>query len=102
MSRMTTSFASFSWARPAMRRAISSGVRSVPDPFLPMAPSVPPVSAILVEAAARDQLGDGRRHEAVERLAAGGARPEGAGGDRYRLNLEELHAPGPPQLPQAR
>src|SRR6266545_27110 len=65
MSRMTTSLASLSWARPAIRRACSSGVSR------------------------SDLRVDGRGHEPVDRLAPSNALPDLLRGDGHRLDLEE-------------
>src|SRR5262245_18667412 len=77
MSRMTTSRASLSWAMPAMRRACSSGVRAR--------------MLATVQAELRDQLGDARRHQIVDRLTAREALPHLARRDGERLDLEEEH-----------
>src|SRR5215475_1751370 len=64
MSSMRTSSASFSWARPAMRRACSSGVRVFSGP-LGNARSV-----AAVEAEPGDRRGDRLGDESGDRLAA--------------------------------
>src|SRR2546425_11202579 len=87
MSRMTTSCASFSWARPAMRRACSRDVSVASDPF-GLGRSV--ARAVPVEPKGLDQLRDGWRHQAVDRLAAGDVIANVTGRDRHGLDLEEL------------
>src|SRR5437870_2317881 len=89
MSRMTTSLASFSWARPAMRRACSSGV-SRSD----LRVGLNVLSLAAVEAAAGDFGCHRRRHEPVDRLPAGDPLPDLARGDGNRLDLEEEDALG--------
>src|SRR5438105_2232534 len=91
MSRMTTSFASFPWARAAMWRACSSEVRAGFGPFFA-------ASLAAVEAELRDQAGHRRRHEVVDRLAAGDPVADVARGDRDGPDLEELDALGAAQV----
>src|SRR5262245_36879796 len=64
MSRMRTSCASFSWARPAIRRACSSGVRVFSSPLGIR------TSVAAVEAELADRVFDGRRDELLDRLAS--------------------------------
>src|SRR6266702_3168372 len=80
MSRMTTTCASLSWAMPAMRRACSSDVRGG--------------MLAAVEAEFLDQVGDRRRHQAVDRFAARNAAADVTRSDRQRLDLEEQDALG--------
>src|SRR5438132_14042927 len=91
MSRMTTSCASFSWARPAIRLACSSGVSVSSVPSCSTKESLAWVS---VETQRLDQVGDGRRNEPVDRLAACHAVANLARRDRNRLDLEQLDALG--------
>src|SRR6187431_299761 len=92
MSRMVTSVASLSWARPAMRCACSSGVSGSPAPG--RRASRFEGTTVAIEPNLLDHACDGRRDEAVDRLAAGDARSQVAGGDRDRLELEEGDAIG--------
>src|SRR5438270_282908 len=85
MSRMRTSFASLLWARPAMRRACSSGVRAGSGPFFA-------ASLAAVEAEPRDLGGHGPRHQVVDRLTPRDPVAHLAGRDRYGLELEEADA----------
>src|SRR3989442_6673994 len=87
MSRMTTSCASFSWARLVMRRACSRDVSVASDPF-GLGRSV--ARAVPVEPKGLDQLRDGWRQQPVDRLAAGDVIGNVTGRDRHRLDLEEL------------
>src|SRR5438128_802061 len=91
MSRMTTSSASFSWARAAMRRACSSEVRVPSSPF--GRAGVYPRSAD-VQPPRLDQARDRGRDELVDRLAGGHAGANLAGCVRERLDLEALDAVG--------
>src|SRR5262249_12720767 len=91
MSRMTTSRASFSWARPAMRRACSSVVSLFGLP-LGSAASLAGRPGGSVEASALDRRGDRRRGGPVDRLAARDALPDLARRDRHGPDLEEEHA----------
>src|SRR5436305_909177 len=81
MSRMTTSSASFPWARAPMRRARSSDVKR---------PKCSPESA-RIEVAFPDQGPDGRRDELVD----GAAGPDSRGRDGTRVDVEEADALGP-------
>src|SRR6266550_7497338 len=101
MSRMTTSCASFSWARLAMRRACSRDVSVASAPF-GLRPKCSPVLAISVEPEGLDQLGHGRRYDPVDRLASADAVTDLARRDRHRLDLEQLDAIRPRQLLQDR
>src|SRR5437588_246635 len=85
MSRMRTSFASLLWARPAMRRACSSGVRAGSGPFFA-------ASLAAVEAEPRDLGGHGGRHQFVDRLTPRDPVAHLAGRDRDGLELEEADA----------
>src|SRR5919197_1964288 len=85
MSRMRTSCASLLWARPAMRRACSSGVRAGSGPFF--AASLAAVEAELV-----DLGGHGGRHQIVDRLALRDSLAHLAGRDRDGLEPEEADA----------
>src|SRR6266480_2847533 len=82
MSRMRTSSASFSWARPAMRRACSSGVRVSSSP-LGIARSV-----ATVESELRNLPLDGFWDELADRLAASDPLPHLTRGHRRRGELE--------------
>src|SRR5215212_10822284 len=82
MSRMRTSSASFSWARPAMRRACSSGVRVSSSP-LGIARSV-----AAVEAELRDRTVDCLGDQLVDRLAVSHSLTHVAGGHGRRIELE--------------
>src|ERR671936_2569471 len=84
MSRMTTSRANLSWAMPAMRRACSSGVRAG--------------MLAAVQRKLRDQLRNGGRHQAVDRLSTRDAFPHLARGNRPGADLEEQHAFRPLEL----
>src|SRR3954453_8991661 len=86
MSRMRTSCASLSWARPAMRRACSIGVRVFSSPLGCR------LSVATVEAETLDRGGHRRWHRAVARLSASNALANLAGRDRRRLPLEAEHA----------
>ncbi len=95
MSRMTTSSASFSWARAAMRRACSSGVRAGSVSWRGIGRSVAANGgrqSAAVEAALLDQRRDRGRDEPVERLARGGEAADVARGGRVRLDVEEEDA----------
>src|SRR5689334_24370904 len=85
MSRMRTSFASFSWARPAIRRACSSGVRVSSGPLGLV------ISVAAVEAELTDRGRDGRRHELVDWLAARDSRPNLGRRHRRGLEVEREH-----------
>src|SRR5713101_7539958 len=88
MSRITTSWASLSCARLAMRRACSRDVSVASAPFRYDSQSL----AVPIEPESRDQLGDGRRHEPVDRFSTADAVPDLLRRDRHRLDLEELDA----------
>src|ERR671911_2035200 len=87
---MTTSSASFSWARLAIRRACSRDVsrngsfRVSPAPSLARRPAV--------QTSAFDLPRYRRRNELVDGLAAGDALAELARGDRMLIDLEDLDA----------
>src|SRR5438105_972632 len=81
---MTTSWASFSWARPAMRRACSSEVKTCAK--------CSHASSVSIEPERLDQLRDCGRHEVVDRFAACDSFADVAGRDRQRLELEKLDA----------
>src|SRR6266516_3803206 len=87
MSRMTTSFASLLWARPAMRRACWREFRVGSGPFFA-------ASLAAVETELGDPGGDRRRHELVDRLAPRHAVAHVTGRDGQRLDLEEAHPIG--------
>src|SRR3954463_14331312 len=82
MSRMRTSCASLSWARPAMRRACSIGVRVFSSPLGCR------LSVATVEAETLDRGGHRRWHQVVDRLSASHARATLGGGARRRPELE--------------
>ena len=83
---MRTSCASLSWARPAIRRACSSGV-SVSSSPRRFALSVAAVEAVLL-----DRARDRGRDEPVDRLAPGDPLAHLARRDRRRGELEGQHA----------
>src|SRR3954447_22218435 len=85
MSRMRTSCASFSWARPAIRRACSIGVRGSSNPFLL-------ATRVAIEAAPLDFPEDGFRNQSGDRLALRDSFAHVAGGDVGRLELEAENA----------
>src|SRR5919197_1308250 len=85
MSRMRTSFASLLWARPATRRACSSGVRAGSGPFFA-------ASLAAVEAELLDLGGHRRRHQIVDWLALRDSLAHLAGRDRDGLEPEEADA----------
>src|SRR5690348_9483862 len=85
MSRMRTSCASFSWARPAIRRACSSGVRVSSGPLGLV------ISVAAVEAELTDRDRDGRRHELVDWLAARDSRPNLGRRHGRGLEVEREH-----------
>src|SRR5437763_3018482 len=81
---MTTSCASFSWARPAMRRAGSSDVKTCAK--------CSRASQASIEPERLDQLRNRVRNQVVDQLAARDALANFARRDRQRLDLEELDA----------
>src|SRR3954466_6474659 len=85
MSRMRTSCASFSWARPAIRRACSIGVRGSAKPF-------PLSTSVYIEAAPLDFPEDSFRNQSGDRLARRDSFAHVAGGDVGRLELEAENA----------
>src|SRR6478736_438037 len=85
MSRMRTSCASFSWARPAIRRACSMGVRGSSGPFLL-------ASSVAVEPALFDFPEDGDRNHSGDGIAPREALTNAAGGDVRRVELERQDA----------
>jgi hypothetical protein len=99
MSRITTSSASFSRARAAMRRACSREVRVCRVLgslfFLQCIPGSRTVKTALL-----DESRDGGRNQPVERLFRGDTRPGIRRGGRIRLDLEEEDALGPVELLQ--
>src|SRR6266536_3190170 len=101
MSRITTSCASFSWARPAMRRACSIDVSVSSDP-LGCGRSVATSLGVAIEAERLDHLGDGRGNGSVDRLGTRNALADVARRDRQRLDLEELDTIGPRELGENR
>src|SRR5690348_1390241 len=90
MSRITTSSASFSSARAAIRRACWSEVRVCSCPWIACFQCIS--ESWTVKAALRNQRRDRVRHEAVERLARGDSGSHGRRGRRIRLDLEEQDA----------
>src|SRR5947207_14411249 len=82
MSRMRTSCASFSCARPAIRRAYSIGVRGSSSPFL-LATSV-----ATVQAADLDFPSDGLWNQPCNRFSVGYPLPDLARRDLRRYELE--------------
>src|SRR5919201_1610612 len=89
MSRITISSASFSWARPAMRRACSSGVRVGSGPCASRR-SLATGCRRSVQAKLVDHARDGRWDELVDRLAALDTATDLVGRDIVRRDLEEL------------
>src|SRR6059058_1176409 len=85
MSRMRTSCASFSWARPAIRRACSIGVRGSSDPFLL-------ATSVAVEVAPLDFPEDSFRNQSGDSLALRDSFAHVAGGDVGRVELEAENA----------
>src|SRR6185436_8176211 len=79
---MRTSCASLSWARPAIRRACSSGVRVSSSPLAVV------VSVAAVEAVLLDRACNSRRDEPVQRLAACDPLAHLGRGDGRRGELE--------------
>src|SRR5712691_9835784 len=91
MSRITTSSASFSRARAAMRRACSREVRVccvLGSPFFLQC--IP--GSRTVEPALRNEPRHGSRNQPVEWLSGGDACPDVRRGGRIRLDLEEEDA----------
>src|SRR4051812_19396107 len=82
---MRTSCASFSWARPAIRRACSIGVRGSSNPFLL-------ATSVAIEAAPLDFPEDSFRNQSGDRLALRDSFAHVAGGDVGRLELEAENA----------
>src|SRR3954468_8699546 len=97
MSRITTSSASFSRARAAMRRACSREVRVCSCPwiafFLQCSPGLRTVKPAL-----RDEPRDGVRDQPVERLSRSDAGADVRRGGRIRLDFEEADALRPLEL----
>src|SRR5205807_5355505 len=93
MSRITTSSASFSRARAAMRRACSREVRVCSCPWIACSQCIP--DSRTVKPARLDELCDARRNEPVERISRGGTGPDVSRRGRIRLDLEEQDALGP-------
>src|SRR4051812_32757520 len=87
MSRMTTSLASLSWARAAIRRAWSSEVSQISC-------RETGTSLASVQVFAGDRGRDRGRNEAVDRFPARRQLPDLARGHGQRLDLEEPHAVG--------
>src|SRR5215207_6566503 len=85
MSRMRTSSASFSWARPAMRRACSSGVRVSSSPLGIVR------SVATVEAEPRNLPLHGFGYQLPNRLAAGDPVTDLTRGHGRRAQLERGH-----------
>src|SRR5215471_2388646 len=85
MSRMRTSCASFSWARPAIRRACSSGVRVFSSPL------GIETSVAAVEAELADRGRDGLRYEVLNRLAASYSCPNLRRRHARRVEVEREH-----------
>src|SRR5690348_16290975 len=88
MSRITTSWASLSWAIAAIRRACSSGVSRSSSP-LGCGRSVSTVEAVLA-----NLLRYACRDEVVDRLAVREPLAHVARRDGERVELEEQDAPG--------
>ena len=82
---MRTSCASLSWARPAIRRACSIGVRGSSSPFLL-------ATSVAVEAALLDFPEDGFRNQSADRLALRDSFTQVTGGDGGRVELEAENA----------
>src|SRR6185437_5754731 len=99
MSRITTSSASFSRARAAMRRACSSEVRVCcvlgSLRFLQCSPG-----SRTVKPALSDEPRHSGRKESVERLSGGDAGADVGGSGRIRLDLEEEDSLRPVELPE--
>src|SRR2546427_11184353 len=91
MSRMTTSSASFSRARAAMRRACSRDVSVESDPWR-VGPAQCSPGSRTVKTPFLEEACDRGRDEAVERLAGGRPGADVARGLRLRLDLEEEDA----------
>src|SRR2546421_671613 len=91
MSRITTSSASFSRARAAMRRACSREVRVCSCPWIAFFLQCSPGSRT-VKPALRDEPRDGVRDQPVERLTRSDAGADVRRGGRIRLDLEEADA----------
>src|SRR4249919_3300352 len=85
MSRMTTSRASFSWARPAMRRACSSEVSAVRFPA-----GSPESLEVPIEPEPLELLSHRRRDEILDRLALCYAPADLRRADRRRIEREQL------------
>src|SRR5438445_328095 len=100
MSRITTSLASFSWARPAMRRACSSDVSRFRLLRRATAASLAAPPAPPIEPEPLDLGGHRRGDETVDRLATRHAVADPPRGDVDRLDLEERHPVGPGDLGQ--
>src|SRR5690348_10778818 len=81
MSRMRTSCASFSWARPAIRRACSIGVSGSSGPF-------PIATSVAVQAALLDFPGDRAGNQSADSLAARDTLTHLARRDVRRFELE--------------
>src|SRR6266566_2907964 len=93
MSSITTSSASFSRARAAIRRACSREVRVCSCPWIAFSQCIP--DSWTVKPAGLDELCDARRNEPVERISHGRAGPDAGRRGRIRLDLEEQDALGP-------
>src|SRR5439155_9984546 len=91
MSRITTSSASFSRARAAMRRACSREVRVCSCPWIAFFLQCSPGSRT-VKPALRDEPRDGVRDQPVERLTRSDAGADVRRGGRIRLDFEEQDA----------
>src|SRR5262245_44597807 len=87
MSRITTSSASFSCARAAMRRACSSGLSVGSVSFVRVRSQCIP-SPRTVQTPLPDQAGDGVGDEAVDRLPGGHGSANVPGSGRIRGDLE--------------
>src|SRR4051795_11344388 len=86
MSRMRTSCASLSWARPAMRRACSIGVRVFSSPL------GCPLSVAAVEVETLDRGGHRGWHQGLDRPSPDEALPTPAGWHGCRHELEAKQA----------
>src|SRR5438128_1996810 len=97
---MTTSRASFSWARPAMRRACSSDVSRFRLLASGPGASLAGQAVRSIEPEPLDLARDRRRDEAVDRLTACHACADIARRDLDGLDLEEADAVGPGERPE--
>src|SRR5689334_22262079 len=96
MSRITTSSASFSRARAAIRRACWSEVRVCSCPWIACFQCIP--GSRTVKTSLRNERRNRGRHEAVERLARRDSGSHARRGRRVRLDLVEQNAFGAIEL----